>query len=112
MRVCIYVYIHTYIYTYDTYVYTYDTYIHTYDTYIHTYDTYIYTYVVSSSHLVHHELVDGNSLACRLAWHLCNGKSFTIPCSFIEGKPKIGAGEGRAETAETAETAENCRNDF
>jgi hypothetical protein len=43
---------------------------------------------VSSSHLVHHELVDRNSLACRLAWHLCDGKPFTILCSFIEGKPK------------------------
>jgi len=54
---------------------------------------------------VHHELVDRNTLACRPAWHLCNGKSFAIPCPFIEGKPKIGVG-GDVETAETAETAE------
>ena len=60
---------------------------------------------VRSSHLVHHELVDRNTLACRPAWHLCNGKSFAIPCPFIEGKPKIGVG-GDVETAETAETAE------
>jgi hypothetical protein len=68
---------------------------------------YVYTYIHTyASHLVHQELVDGNSLACRLAWHLRNGKSFTIPCPFIEGKPKIGAGGGCTETAETAETAE------
>jgi hypothetical protein len=62
--------------------------------------------IVSSSHLVHHELVDSHSLACVPSCVACVWwKPLVIPVLFYRGKTKIAAGWGCAETAETAETA-------
>jgi hypothetical protein len=85
MCVCVYIHVHTYVFVVETLVRG---------------RTLLLSgrrFGVSSSHLVNHELVDGNSLALRAVLRgICvmkkkEKKSFAIPCPFIEGKPKIGA---------------------